>query len=63
MPRRSLGPLCTEDIEWVPPDGPSLFGRDAGRALLLMPAIRVLSIQVTDFVVDGAGAGNQNVSV
>ena len=54
MPRQVLS-LCTDDIEWVPPDGPSVFGRDAGRDLLLMPAIRVLSIQVTDFVVDGAG--------
>lgn len=46
--------LCTEDVEWVPPGGPSIFGRDAGRDLLVTPAIRLLSIQITDFVLDGA---------
>lgn len=46
--------LCTEDVEWMPPGGPSIFGRDAGRDLLLTPAVRLLSIQITGFVLDGA---------
>jgi uncharacterized protein (TIGR02246 family) len=46
--------LCTENVEWVPPDGPVIFGPDAGRRLLLTPDIRLLSIQVMDFAVDGA---------
>jgi hypothetical protein len=46
--------LCSEDIEWVPPGGPSIFGRAAARELLPTPGIRILSIQVTDFVVEGA---------
>ena len=46
--------LCTDDVEWVPPGGASIFGRDAGRDLLVTPAIRLLSIQITDFVLDGA---------
>lgn len=46
--------LCTEDVEWVPPGGPSISGRDAGRELLVTPGIRPLDIQITDFVLDGA---------
>lgn len=46
--------LCTEDVEWVPPGGPSIFGRDAGRDLLVTPALRLLSIQITDFALNGA---------
>jgi ketosteroid isomerase-like protein len=46
--------LCADDIEWVPPNGPSVFGRDAGRDLLLAPDARTVSIRVTDLVVDGA---------
>lgn len=46
--------LCTEDVEWMPPGGPSIFGHDAGRDLLVTPGIRLLDIQVTDFVLDGA---------
>ena len=47
--------LCTEDVEWLPPGGPSIFGRDAGRDLLVTPGIQLLTIQITHFVLDGAG--------
>lgn len=46
--------LCTQDIAWVPPSGPPTFGRDAGRDLLLASVVRLLSIQITDFELDGA---------
>ncbi|MCA1558882.1 MAG: hypothetical protein LC753_07405 [Acidobacteria bacterium] len=43
------------DVEWVPPGGPSICGRDAGRDLLVTPAIRLLSIRITNFVLTGGG--------
>jgi len=46
--------LCTEDVAWVPPGGPLVFGREAGRDVLVTPGIRLLSIQITDFMLDGA---------
>jgi uncharacterized protein (TIGR02246 family) len=46
--------LCTQDVEWVPPSGPPTFGREAGRDLLLASVVRLLSIQIMDFVLDGA---------
>jgi ketosteroid isomerase-like protein len=46
--------LCSEDVEWVPPDAPSTRGRGAGRGLLLAPAIRLLSIEIADLTIHGA---------
>jgi hypothetical protein len=46
--------LCASDVEWLPPDAPPAVGRDAGRDLLRPSGVRLLSIQITDYVLDGA---------
>ena len=44
--------LVTEDVEWAPPGGPSVFGRVAGRRLLQATTTRLLSIATTEYAVE-----------
>jgi ketosteroid isomerase-like protein len=45
---RSLLAFCAEDIELRPPDGPSVYGRDAVLAHLVEGTAQIHSIEISD---------------
>ena len=46
--------LCTEDVSWVPPNAPPLFGKEAIAHYLRETAMDLKNIQVNDVVIRGS---------
>jgi len=51
----SLLGLCTPDVLWLPPGGPALEGREAGRRLLQSGSVELLDIRTSDLRVEQSG--------
>lgn|GEM_PF-1405923 len=54
--KEGLVGLCTDDVQWIPPDAPAVLGKDALRDWLKAREIQSASIQITDTDTGGSGS-------
>jgi ketosteroid isomerase-like protein len=45
--------LCTEDIQWLPPDSPPIVSKEEIRSYLTRHQVKLLSVDATDLFVRG----------
>lgn len=48
--------LCTDDVKWLPPDGPPILGKEEVREYLTQQHVRVLAIDAPLDSVEGNGS-------
>lgn len=48
--------LCTDDVQWLPPDAPPIVGKEEIANYLATHHVKLLAIDVTDLSVKGSGS-------
>lgn len=48
--------LCTNDVVWMPPDSPSLVGKENIERWLSSAQVEIRNIQITNLKIDGDGS-------
>lgn len=54
--KEALLGLCTDDVQWIPPDAPAVLGKDALRDWFKAREVQSASIQITDTDTGGSGS-------
>jgi len=47
--------LCTEDVQWLPPDGPPIVGKEEIANYLSTERVKLLTVNAADVSVQGSG--------
>ena len=48
--------LCTEDVQWLPPDGPPIVGKEYIANYLATQRVQLLTVDAADVSVQGSGS-------